>query len=557
MATNIFNKAVFTIGVAGCLAYLSSCKDPVQPPIIPPKPAPSISLTAGLAPNGVDINLEANYKDLKEPRITVLKNGNQIVTKALSESDTAYSETLSYLTNQEITKGGYISMLSGTTLSGRDTSISASVGVPNYDPTISASGIKLNMDEGGETNNNLENMFKDQNEEDNPVPFTLTSTDGKVELIRNGYNLTIKAKPEQTGSYQVRIDAGSDAGGKASTTLNGLIDYFPNISGTQENNTTKQPVSSGTVIAYEVVGNDTLTLPTNVSDAQGNNFTDAQGNFNFKVQKGASKLSEIVLKATEGSPGNWQGWTRTIGLRSQNHSGVLMRAVPYGQYKDNSEAFEQSAYEMSINGILRRFDVENLQGIQILTQNPYGAQQYGIFTSEQINKGKDKILDEDDINGVIGEYRIKPEQVFVGNNSANYTLVKGPIGIDSNLVIPNEGWIIVVPRTDMLGQGATVTYPEESTNISRGVIYINPMNSQFGFESTFSHEFGHLFITPNHPKSRASIQSIMPVPVTISTTGPFDKDAGKIIYETTYMDYPQFGTPHVDYLKNILGKNPK
>ncbi|MEX2017543.1 MAG: hypothetical protein WD876_03660, partial [Candidatus Pacearchaeota archaeon] len=406
---NTVKRVVPAVALFGSL-YFGACDNPVQPPIDPPidppKPKPSITHTASLDANGIDINYSASLKNLKEAKLSVYRDGSPIIFRPIN--DTIYSEKFSYSTNKEITDANYVFALNGKTLTGKDTSITANVTIPNYDPTFSLAGLNAGFDEDSSIILNLEDKIKnsDKNPNHNPVSIAgVVPLDGKTETTFSGYKVTIKNKPGQVGNYQVRVDAGSDSGGRTRTTLSGIIDYFPTISGTLENNSTKQPVNSGAIIAYEIIGNDTLKLPTNDSDSQGNNFTNTIGNFNFKIQKGASKLTEIVLKATEGVPGNYQSWTRTIGLPPQNNENVLISPHPYG---DDPEAFEQFMYEISKIGEFhktpRKFDIENLQGVQILTADPRGAQ-FGTFSQEKQTQIRNKILDENDINGIIGQYR--------------------------------------------------------------------------------------------------------------------------------------------------------
>jgi hypothetical protein len=192
-------------------------------------------------------------------------------------------------------------------------------------------------------------------------------------------------------------------------------------------------------------------------------------------------------------------------------------------------------------------DYEGLEGIEILSVNPFGAE-YGTFTSEQQNNIKNKILNPNDISGIIGDYNISEEQILLGNYG-HYDLYNSPVH-PKEKVIAHQGWIIVVPYKNMPYTGLTETY-NAGTLVYGGTIYLQP--SVGGGGTTISHEFGHMFIGSGHPTSMPSNQTIMSTTTTLSTTGPADKKAGKLVYEETYMTFPSAIYPNVDYLYNILG----
>jgi hypothetical protein len=186
-----------------------------------------------------------------------------------------------------------------------------------------------------------------------------------------------------------------------------------------------------------------------------------------------------------------------------------------------------------------------LIGIEILSENPFGAEN-GTFTSEQQNNIKNKILDLNDINGILGNYNISENQILLGNygNFDFYETGTDPKG----RVIADPGWIIVVPYLNMPYAG--VAEPDKAgTLVYGGTIYLTPGTGN----ATISHEFGHIFIGSGHPVSFGSGQSIMQVPTTLSTTGIADKKAGELIYEETFMTFPPLVYPRIDYLGNILG----
>ena len=167
-------NTAFAAFLAGSI-YFAGCDNPVEPKPVPepPKPNPTISLNAELV-NDVDLKYAVNLKNLNDARITISRNGNSVAYRMITDS--IYSETLSYSTNKNVIKGNYLFNLEGKSLSGRDTSISANVTIPNYAPEINLSGISANMNEGSETNINLEGRLSDKNPEDNPISVANASS---------------------------------------------------------------------------------------------------------------------------------------------------------------------------------------------------------------------------------------------------------------------------------------------------------------------------------------------------------------------------------------------
>ena len=85
------------------------------------------------------------------------------------------------------------------------------------------SGVNINVDEEKEVNVTLPTP-SDKNPEDNPVAIkSAVSLDGKTSIIKDGYNLKIKALPGQVGSYKVEVEYGSSEGGLEKTVLQGEI----------------------------------------------------------------------------------------------------------------------------------------------------------------------------------------------------------------------------------------------------------------------------------------------------------------------------------------------
>lgn len=525
--------------------------------------------------NLTNIKYEAVFTELDSAKLEIKKNNNTIISKTIKPADGQnYSEVFSWQKDTSITKGDYDFIAAWKTAEGNDTSITSKIAIPNYLPSLSFSGLQTNMNEEDTTNINLESNLAnaDTNPEDNPVSMkSVASLDGKTQVNIEGKELRIIALGDNTGLYQVQVEYGSQEGGTNQGILQGQIYDLPRIQGRLESNETRLGVQ-GTVKAYQISGSDTINLATKTSDSQGNNLTDANGNFDFKIKKRSNQLESILLMARQGTPGNYQGWVRAINLPKGDNSNVLMRVVPYGDYAGNPEEFKQFFAELvGRTPPNRRFDFDGewlrglpgfgnfkgLEKIRILDHG-YFVDSLSNFTPSQQNNIKNKILDPNDISGIIGFYNIEPSKIVFGNDSTFTDYIaraRTPPDPDEGSweIIPRQGVIVVTPKTDMPSVGKAASYSEGLSLVSRGTIYMNGGGSN----AVISHEFGHMFIGSGHPQTLPN-QTVMSYSTNLFTTGPADKKAGRIIYEPTYKtllsgeDYPS-----LDYINNILRKDFK
>jgi hypothetical protein len=417
----------------------------------------------------------------------------------------------------------------------------------------------------------LESILKnaDPNPENNPVPLTdATPTDGKTEVSFSGDKITIKGIDGKTGDYQVRVDFGSDDGGRGSATIAGYAYDLLDVQGVLQDNETHS-TQPGIIRVYDGKIDSTTGTNRRIGEIPVNASGQFNTRFNFRVEDLDNYLSVAGKKVENGTQ---ESFVRTMKLPKSDQKGLILRVVPYTGLAENGitpEDFRQFMYDLNWNEeIPLRFDFNGefikdipgfhgLEGIQILSENPFGVQ-YGTFSSATQQQVESKILDENDINGIIGSYRIKPEQIFIGNSPAHFTLDGTVMGIDSNWVIPDPGWIIVTPRSDMRIAGTSISYQKKEIvshgTITKGTIYIIP--DAIINIGIFSHEFEHMFDGPGISVIISPDKTIMNQSTglsTISTTGPADKKVGKVNYEPSFMVFPQAGYPHVDSLENILG----
>ncbi len=262
------------IFVAGSL-YLSACHDNPASPTPNPGPEPKYSQTAVLE-NFVDVNYTARLENIDKAARQILRNN--VLIKADTIKGPQYQEIF-----KGLQKGKYNFIVSSDT---------ATVTVPDYAPEISFSGLQTGMDEGGEINLNLESMLAnaDKNPEDNPVPLiSAMSLDGKTQVSVNGKNLNVKSLTDKVGDYAVAVQIGSDAGGRSTKTLNGIIYDLLDVEGVLEDNETHS-IQQGIVRIYNSSNIKIGEIPVN-----------SLGEFKKKLNYRTAILGDGILSREEKS----------------------------------------------------------------------------------------------------------------------------------------------------------------------------------------------------------------------------------------------------------------
>jgi len=513
--------------------------------------------------------LEIYYKELGSTNYGT----EPIKTKEINTS--SYNEFFDFYEIHGVTKGDYRFVIKAPDFNLSDT---YEIVVPNYTPEVNLNSIldsEKDFNEEGLKEINLP-VPTDKNPEDNPVAYTSAiSLDNKTSISLDSESnlLTFAGNRDKTGNYQIELEFGDSEGEKGSAILKGYIYNLPDISGVLEDNEEDVGRQGVIRIYYPDPYNSSNYLPIEIdkiNDEEGSIInttlgkiqTASDGRFNFQINKKASEIEEIILQARIGAPENYTGYVRTIELSGDDNQSILIRAVPYGPYEDAPEIFRQFMSELCSDQPNTRFDFDGsilgginpefknyigLIGIEILSENPFGAE-YGTFTPGQQDNIKNKILDLNDISGIIGNYKISEDQILIGNHG-NYEFYNAPVQ-PKERVVPHQGWIIVVPYKNMTATG--LAEPSKAgTLVYRGTIYLQPGAGGDGFIP--SHEFGHMFIGSGHPTTLGLDQTIMSTFSILQTTGLADKKAGKLIYEETYMTFPLAIYPRVDYLYNILG----
>lgn len=509
--------------------------------------------------------LEVYYKEFGSPE----SDYELIVARDITISE--YNEIFDFyeIPGHEKTKGDYRFILEAV---GYSISITDEINIPDYAPTVDLGSVLANFNEEDTIVINLP-VPTDRNPEDEPVYINATS-DEKTTADVNGNVLTLEGNRDKTGDYQVELEFGDLEGETATTTLEGKIYNLPDISGVLEDNEEDTGIQGVIRVYYQNSSGDYLPLEidkiydekgTPINLSLGKIETVSDGTFSFQINEKTSELDEITLQARIGTEGDYQGYVRTIELSGDDHAGVLVRAVPYAPYEDNPIIFRQFMGELTGDRPSTRFDLEGeylpefsgfenytgLIGIEILSENPFGAEN-GTFTEEEQINIRNKILNQSDISGIIGNYSISDDPVSIVNGSEGHFIFYEQEGDLKGKVLADPGWIIVVPYKNMPYAG--LAEPRKAGGIIGygGTVYLRLTGNH-----VISHEFGHIFIGGdlNQSTSMPPNQSVMIAGsgIYLQTTGPADKKTGKLLYEQTYMTFPPLLVPRVDYLYKILG----
>jgi hypothetical protein len=525
--------------------------------------------------DSVNIFYEVDFENLESVQLDILKNNEKIFSKDISES--GYSELFTYETHeQKITIGDYKFIANFKTAENKDTSDTKIIELIDY-PIEFKFNNHINFPEDSfRIIRFTEENWYEPNPDQRPVECVSEDFDGgektSVEFNSETNELKIQGNPDEFGDYILRGKVRNSEGEITSFEKQGHIYKLARLSGIIENNETREGIQA-TIVPYEIINQDTIRLFSKTADSEARNLTDNFGNFYFKLNKKEIDLENVLLMARQGIPENYKGWVRVQNIPKEEFENVLMRAVPYAPYEDRKDEFKSFVIETTIMPppfqnpefpyFARRFDFDGsilgglpeyenytgLKRIRILDEDPYTG---GTFTREEQEVFKEKLLDKDNIGGIIGYYEIKENQIVFGNDISHEDYVWNE-NHEPAVVNPSNGIIVVVPRKDLYATGVAATTLGTHPIHSRGVVYLKSGDYN---DSTFPHEMGHLFISANHPESLYG-ETIMssPIPGWMDYTrpGPADKKLGSIVYEKSYLiklSDKLYERP--DYIKNIL-----
>ncbi len=545
-------KGVKNLAKAGIVAgslYLAGCGDnPTEPPkVTPPTPKASISQTVSLD-NSVNIKYSANVKNLNGAKVDVSKDGSLILSRAINDS--VYSETLSYSTNKEITKGNYSFALSGKTPSGKDTSLVAGLTIPNYSPDANFSGLQTDMNEGDSVNVNLEGKLTDTNPEDNPVSLTsAVSSDGKTQITMNGKNLNIKSLADKVGNYGVDVQIGSDAGGKSTKTLSGIIYDLLDVEGVLEDNELHSR-QQGIIKVYTANNIKLGEIPVTNS-----------GTFNRKFAVRNALLSTgIYIQGRRIESGEDKSYVRTMKLLGADQRNLTIRVVPYDGLAVNGvtpENFKRHAAEV--------LTIEKNNGTDPLTLNPIIYKwDFGEDPNAK-NSFKEIVISKKDNDSTLNANFSQAQ----ADNIKGRILDQNDIGAWFNGKINNPSQIRIVDSYDKISDtdyGRIFVYP--SININNAYLDNDGFNNRLGIVCVdvnsngelidpilINHEFGHVSGLLGHAETLPQELTIMRSHLINVRGSPrfMDKKTAKVIYEDTYKQGQGTGANGLLSLNDILG----
>jgi hypothetical protein len=528
------------------------------------KPQAIVSQKVNLK-DSVNILYEVNFENLKSIQLDILKNNEKIFSRNISES--GYSELFTYETHeQKITIGDYKFIANFKTAENKDTSDTKIIELIDY-PIEFKFNNHINFPEDSfRIIRFTENNWYEPNPDQRPVECVSEDFDGgektSVEFNSETNELKIQGIEDMFGDYILRGKVKNSNGDITPFEKQGHIYKLARLSGIIESNETHESVKS-TIIPYEIIGQDTIRLFSKTADSEARNLTDAFGNFYFKLNKKEIDLENILLMARQGIPEDYKGWVRVQNIPKEEFENVLIRTVPYAPYENRKDEFKEfvgsnDTYDgrlftrFDFDGIVLRGlpgfeDYKGLERIRILDSDPFTG---GTFTREEQEVFKEKLLDKENVGGITGHYKIKPEQIVFGNDKSfeDYHLDE-----EREKVTSHKGKIIIVPRKDLFATGLA-NPGKTGPHVSRGTIYLKAGNYN---DSTFPHEMGHLFIfSTGHPEylyGETIMSSPIPGWMDYTRPGPADKKKSYLIGDETYLiEVEGYNFKQIDYLRNIL-----
>jgi len=416
---------------------------------------------------------------------------------------------------------------------------------PPYISTIDFSSVDTDLDEEKEKTLTL----PEYDIEGNPVTYTgKTYNEEKFDLVDlNENELTLKGRLDIYGDYQIELHFKDYKGQTNTATLEGIIHNMLDISGQlQDNETDSNQVG---VIAFYNIDKNPLPIDIiyegNGIDGQEHKLQTNSNldNVNFSIQLNArvDNLDEILLQARIGTPGNYTSYVRTVRLNEKkdyfNISPVYpIRVVPYPD-SSKGEDFSEEDFRKHMEEVnfasssigCERWNLEELQGIEIIEENPFNGV---TFSNEEILLIKNKIQDINDIR-----IYIEGRELYIDEFSEKHYKED----FINKIITPDQGWIVVVPvlqditheyenDTEIPYDGLTFLYDHHLTGYIRKakILLWEKTNT------VISHEFGHALAFPYEAYTLKGDKTIMYWSPILPSPSPADKKAAYIIYEGTY-----------------------
>ncbi len=320
--------------------------------------------------------------------------------------------------------------------------------------------------------------------------------------------------------------------------------------------------SEGEVRAYKQNGDGTYTLLD--SDR-----TDADGNFTLSFSESVSEF-DLQARLKDGEVD--AGFVRTVTLPGESKSDYLVRSVPYTNLNGNmlqcvfvgdctfrqiqTDVTHQQFREFIIDtmdggGGIHKWDLDRLQGIEVIDENPTNDTAY--FTQEELDHIDEVLTDPEDgrvyFNGK--EVPVQIDSPSTPDSEKHYDIYDIEPTFGRRRIEPHDGWIVIVPQVDWDAFGSAWTGIDHETGyFSRGRISLETNeDTEYGdfmdSPNTLSHELGHVgFYTRgaeigSHTfdlRESQSVTSLSSLYGEETCTKPceMDKKAAKLVYEDTF-----------------------
>ena len=374
--------------------------------------------------------------------------------------------------------------------------------------------------------------------------------------INSGTGVISGTAPDVTADKRINLEArvsdGKEGTDKQTFTLAVKDISAPilttDISGTLKNSETDTG-AAGEVRAYKENSDGTYTLLKSTT-------ADSSGRFSLSFTQPSESEFDLQARLKDGNTD--KSYVRTKTLPTQDDSGVSIKAVPYTGLSDTNSNVndkivsvdEFKTFMEEVNKHAFRDSNFNYLGHGPIKWNPSEFQ--GSFTTTQQDYIENKIDSSDDIKsffgGAVSSITVQKDTASNQDSNKHYS-------VSSDEVLPDEGWIVVVPHE---GGGTGDAYGgdgDSDGDIEHFRIRLESLSSPNNIflpdKRTISHEFAHAIIYPGGTNSEAhtltlrndqSITSNYNLGgVTDCTTScAADKKAAKLIYGfpvgTTYDD---------------------
>jgi hypothetical protein len=274
--------------------------------------------------------------------------------------------------------------------------------------------------------------------------------------------------------------------------------------------------------------------------------TDASGNATATLSELVSQLPGGVVLRVRATDSDWNSgnsYIRTIkGLpagdvtsSTDSRMNPAVRVVPYPDLV-KEENFSTSDFKQHMKEVNFYYGVGHLMkyyitNIGILDVNPLSPEH--TFSDETNIK-----------NHITNLYETIGKTIPITSNPSEgvaYTR-------SGNTIIPENGWVIIIPDTLAMGIGGDVQPNGSGQPFSFGsaLMVLNDCNQNYNnpLNGVIDHESLHSLAFPGHAKTLATSGSdgkyysnektIMPEIINTSNSGSGDKKAAKIVYEDTY-----------------------